>query len=361
MRLLLRKDYGGLFAQGSGSASGSTLIVRSIYLGRALGAVVGTAALVGTVYAYRRLRWFFWFAALAFLFTGFGFLVTTNLNPSIGTSLFVMERFFLLPQVVVAPLTGLGVAWLGHIIAARRPTFSLSRATAGVASLVVVCSLIVVGANYSTLDVSNDRVTGNYATDVLTGLNPHTILFATGDEADITTLYMSTVGGVRPDVTVLVSPLLAAPWYVQLLRHDHQLKVPAEVTTLTIIRANPRRPVAFIGDPPDKSIDGKYYLAADGLVYDLEPEATNISLTQNEADNVAQLARVHVPTLGEIKPDSFEGVILSQYAAIPADIGLAYSQAGQKAATLSWYHRALAIDPNEPTVVKYIRKLGGTP
>jgi hypothetical protein len=152
MRLFLRKDYGGLTSQGGGNAAaGGNVAVRSLYLARGFGAVVGISSLLGIVYAYRKLRWYFWFVVIAVALTGVGFMLTTTLNPTNAIDLFVLQRFFLLPLVITAPLFGLGVTWLGQVITDRRPSMGLRRATAGVAMVAIAASLIVVGLNYSTL------------------------------------------------------------------------------------------------------------------------------------------------------------------------------------------------------------------
>jgi hypothetical protein len=358
MRLLLRKDYGGSFAQGSGGAvTGGNVLTRTIYLARGLGVIVGAVALLGMVSAYRRLRWYFWFVIFAVFFTGFVFNFATNLDPSNSVDLFILERFFLLPLVIVAPLVGLGICWLAEIITSFRPSLSVYRVTAGAAVAIVVASLIVVGLNYSTLNVSNDHVAGNYSRDVLGGLKYRTILFV-NDAADVTTLYMTTVARVRPDVTVLVASALADPWYAQVLRHNHQIHVPARMTILSIIRANPGRPVAVTGpSAPDNSIDGKYYLYPDGLVSLLEPVGHPILASTYESENEAQLARIHVPNYRTIKPDSLEQALLDYYAAIPYRIGQAYALAGNKSEAIRWYRKALAMDPSVSAPVAAIRKL----
>jgi len=340
---------------------GSNGAVRAVYLARSFGAVVGIASLLGIVDAYRRYRWYFWFVLLAVGLSGIGFVFITDLNPANEYGLFVLERFFLLPVVVAAPLAGLGVAWVGQVLADRRPSLGGPRSMAGTATVAVVASLIVVGLNYSTLNVSNDHVAGNYARDALEGLRPHTILFATGDEDDYPALYMTTVDRIRPDVTVLLASLLATPWYAQVLRHNHQIDVPATVTTLNIIRANPSRPIAFVGPAPDNSINGKYYLYPDGLTSELERVGHPILVTRDESDNEAQLTRIHVPSSRAIKPDSLEQVILDAYANIPYRIGQAYALAGQKSEAIGWYRKAMAMDPSLPLAAEAIRKLGGKP
>jgi hypothetical protein len=273
----------------------------------------------------------------------------------------VLERFFLMPLVVVAPLVGLGVGWIGQILSDYGPSRDFRRTTVTVAAAVVGFSLIVVWTNYTTLNVSNDHVTGNYARDALGGLRPHTILFATGDESDTPALYMTEVANFRPDVTVLLAPLLSAAWYVRVLRQDHQINVPAKVTTLNIIRANPNRPVAFMGLSPDNSINGKYYLYPDGLVNLLERANRTILVTQVDADNEAQLARIHVPNYKSIKPDSLEPIVLDHYSDIAYHIGQDYGQAGQSSEAIAWYRKALAMNPSMSIAANAIRELGGKP
>jgi tetratricopeptide (TPR) repeat protein len=130
------------------------------------------------------------------------------------------------------------------------------------------------------------------------------------------------------------------------------------MTILSIIRANPGRPVAFTGPPPsDNSIDGKYYLYPDGLVSLLEPVGHPILVSTDESDNEAQLARIHVPNYRTIKPDSLEQGLLDYYAAIPYRIGQAYALAGNKSEAIRWYRKALAMDPSVSAPVAAIRKL----
>jgi 4-amino-4-deoxy-L-arabinose transferase-like glycosyltransferase len=361
MRLILRTDYGGLISQGSGAPTGRNAVVRTWFMLRGLGIVVGIFALLGIVIAYRKLRWYFWFVVLAFACSGVAFMFATNIDPTNGIGLFVLERFFLLPLVIVAPLVGLGVTWVSRVIVARTKAPASLRTLSVTALLVVTASLVVVGLNYSTINVSHDHVTGNYARAVLDELKPHTILFANGDESDEPALYVLAAARHRPDVTVLLAPLIGDPWYASVLRHNHEIIVPSHLTTLAIIRANPDRPVAFTGGPPDNSLSGKYYLYPDGLVSDLERVGHPIAVGRDESDNKAQLSRIVVPNYKSIKPDSIEPVILDHYANIPYRIGQAYQLAGQKAEAITWYRRAEAMDPSLPLAAQAIRKLGGDP
>ena len=44
------------------------------------GPLMGSLGLLGLVYSYRRRRWYFWFASLAFTCAGPFFAIITNLN-----------------------------------------------------------------------------------------------------------------------------------------------------------------------------------------------------------------------------------------------------------------------------------------
>jgi hypothetical protein len=363
VRLLFREDFGGAAAEGGGGLAGGNVITRSLYMFRGVGIVVAIVSLFGIVYAYRVLRWYFWFVVLSLAFAGVGSMYLANFDPTISVSHFVLERFFLLPLVLIAPLVGLGVIWIGEIVNKMIVELDISRATMGTAVAVVISSLVVVGLNYSTLDMRNDHVVGNFARDALGGLPPRTILFVTGTEDDAPTLFVNSAANVRPDVTVVLALALTYPWYVRSLRQIHQFKVPATMTILNVIRANPGRPVAFVGPAPDGSIDGKYYLYPDGLVSYVERVGHPILVTRDESDNKAQLARIHVPNFKTIKPDSLEPAILAHYASVPYRIGQAYALAGQKSEAIAWYRKALEIDPSFPPslAAAAIKELGGTP
>ena len=361
MRLVLRDDFGGPLSQGATGPTGSNGAVRLVYMIRGIGVVIGVSSVIGMVYSFVRIRWYFWFVALAFGFTGVIYLFATDLDPTTEFGYLILERFFLLPLVIIAPLVGLGVTWIGEKLSELSPVADPKKGIAAATAGVLIISLVIVGINYSTVNVSNDHVEGNFARDALSELPPHTILFATGDETTTPEIYMTSAAGVRPDVTVLYANYLGTSWYPQVLRHNGEIHVPAHVSTLSIIRANPGRPVAFIGPPPDTSLNGKFYLYPDGLVSFLERDGHPIPVTRDETNNEAQLARLHIPNYSSIKWDSLEPVILAHYANIPYRIGQAYALSDQNSKAIFWYRKALAIDPKVTLPAKAIRRLGGTP
>jgi hypothetical protein len=111
-------------------------------------------------------------------------------NLSRPTGLFVLERFFLLPLLIIAPLAGLGVVQLADWATRSPLRFAADpRAIAGFALIIVA---VVAGLNYRHVDLSNDRVADLYARDILNGLPKDDILLAQGDES--------------------IGPLWAVPW-----------------------------------------------------------------------------------------------------------------------------------------------------
>lgn len=347
VRLVTRQDYGtfALTKPTSHSAFGSYL-GRLWYFSRATGVLLGPLAVTGAWFARRNSRAYLALAGVPFLLTTVGFLALAAVDPSVNFQLFVVERFFLLPLTLAAPFAAIGVSATADRLAARSRVPSARIATALVVSVAVVSGMLV-AQSHRRLDVSDDRVATTYARDVLGGLKPNAILFVTGDEADLPLLYATTVLHLRPDVTVVLDGLFHAPWYQAQLRARRQLALPrGPLDMLGMIQANPSRPAAVIGELPDKSIDGKYYLYPNGLSYDLVRQSVDIGLDQAIADNTAKLAGYHLPNPHTIKRISFESVILRDYSNVAYNVGDQCRQLKQTSCAISWYQRALAIDPS---------------
>lgn len=344
--LLTRADYGGgshLTLIGSGALSGGNPLLRMGQLALAIGVVVGVLAIAGLGYAWREHRWYFWFVVTGFGFSGLIMQFVADVNLSQSAGLFVLERFFLLPLVFIAPLAGLGVVQLAELT--ERSKGRLVPATQMVAVLAVIVASIIAALNYSQVDLSNDRVADLYARDILNGLPKNDILLAQGDESIGPLWAVQHVEHIRPDVTLVSSDVFPAPWYQQDLR-TQGLSVPRASTVLAFRSANADRPVNVIGNLPDKSLDGKYFYYQDGLTNDLLPESANPTPQMLAQDNTTKLASYHIPSYRQIKQRSFEPNILADYAAVPFAVGEQFRQAGDKADAAAWYKRALAIDPS---------------
>src|SRR6185503_15621277 len=117
---------------------------------------------------------------------------------------------------------------------------------------------------YPAIDQSRNDVARNFAEDVLATLEPHSVLFAWGDETVFPVAYLQAVEGRRPDVTlVMLGVFRSFDWYIrQLRRRDPGLVIPFDrydpgrpsATMKALVDANPGRRFALIGDPLDDSL-----------------------------------------------------------------------------------------------------------
>jgi hypothetical protein len=361
--LITRQNYGTLHLTGT-SHQGGSAVDRVLALCVSFGPFLGLLGLLGLVDAYRQHRWYFWFSLLAFIFAGPFFVIITNLNlANTPQTIFVLERFFLLPMVIAAPLCALGIVAFGELIntygsrlrAGRLPVVS------GAVAIILVVSLLT---NYRRIDQSHNHVARTYAEDVFATVEPGTILLVTGDDLSLPLLYLNVVEQVRPDVTLVLPLLLPGDWYVRQLRERHpDLAIPFQQydgqrnNLKALIDANPGRPVAIVGALRDHSLDQDHWAYLYGLVNLLEPRSKRIMLSQMVSDTEELMQRYRPPLADSIKWKSFESDILSLYAEPARRIGEVYQSGGQITEARVWYQRALALDPDLPDLRQTLAQL----
>ena len=313
--LIARKSYGGRRLVGTATYMGGSPFARIIALCAFFGPVAGMLILLGAVQAYRRQRWYFWFSLIAFLCVGPLFAWITNLNLATAPSaLFVLQRFFLLPQVVVAPLIAFGVLLIAEVIASSVPARPVPL-VAGALLIVLVVSVIT---TYRRVDQSHNRIARSFGEDVFTTVEPHTILLTTGDGFAIPLMYLSIAERKRPDVALIFLPLLPADWYLRQLRERYpDLAVPYDhydgqrQNLRALIEANPGRPVAIIGTVPDKSLDQYYWSYQRDLVSVMEPASRQITLSEMASDNEQLMERYYPRWRGWTGNEAFAALQLS--------------------------------------------------
>jgi 4-amino-4-deoxy-L-arabinose transferase-like glycosyltransferase len=362
--LITRRSYGSGRLVGTAGYMGGSPFVRIIALCIFFGPVAGMLIVLGAIQAYRRQRWYFWFSLIAFLCAGPLFAWMTNLNLATAPSaLFVLQRFFLLPQVVVAPLIAFGVLLIAEVIASSAPALP-TRPSPLVAGALLIALIVSVVTNYRRVDQSRNRVARSFGEDVFTTVEPHAILLTTGDGIAIPLTYLSIAERKRPDVALIILPLLPADWYLRQLRQRYpDLVVPFDhydgqrQNLRALIEANPGRPVAIIGTLPDKSLDQYYWSYQRGLVSVIEPASRQITLSEMTSDNEQLMKRYHPPSPRSINAEGFESEILGLYAQPAWRIGDEYERDGWKKEARAWYQRALALDPDLPHVQQTLARL----
>jgi hypothetical protein len=221
LRLLLRMDYGTLHldprAAGlTADRSHALLYVLSVWrdltpLGTAL-AVLGLGVAAGRRRALVPvLAGFLLLQALFFTRVGF------PTRPAVYLG--VVERFYILPDLVLAFAAGLGAAWL----LARLPRRAVP---VSAALLALLAGGWPVAAHGRLVNQRGNTYTGDLARNVLASLPPGAVLFTQGDIFHNGLAYLTLVEGERPDVTVVDQELLTMGWYVREVRRRHPGLLP---------------------------------------------------------------------------------------------------------------------------------------
>jgi hypothetical protein len=334
---------------------GGSPIDRIWALCRSFGLVVGVFALLGVAEAYRRARWYCWFSLIAFGCTGPLFAWISNLNlKTTPAALFVLERFFLMPLVVVVPLVGFGVLMVSTLI--RRYASSLPvPALWPVAGVCFVASGASVVANYQDIDQSRNFIVRRFCEDIFRTAEPGTIFLTAGDAIVFPMTYLQTVEGLGSQITLINLSLFSQPWYVDQLRQRYpDVVIPfnyydGRANNLKLLAdANPGRRISFAVTPviDDGSLYESYWPYQHGLLTVLEPKSKGFSFGDLLSDNKQLLEQYRPPAPGTVKKGTFESYILLAYAWPEFQIGGILERAGAKDGARQLYQRALEVDPD---------------
>jgi hypothetical protein len=350
--LVTRADYGSSQLVAEGANAGGTFGSRIAALFGSFTIPEGLLIVLGALAAWRARRDYLAFVVVAFLVAGPAFLVYANMNLAQPYGLWVLQRFFLLSHVILAPLVALGVALVIEVVGVRLARGSRV-ATAAIAAAVLLAAGASIATHYRALDQSSNHVARTYAEDILNSLEPHAILFGSGDDVVFTVTYLQAVEHARPDVTPIWTSAFRGPaWYRTWLRaRDPDLDLASEgadpraLTVKAIADANRPRPLAFIGPALDDSVNGSYIGLPHGLVTKLVPAPEPVYLDVLVRDNEELLGKYHVPAAASIKPGTFEIGVLRRYAIPALIVGTQLERAHDTAAAKQWYERAVAIDP----------------
>jgi hypothetical protein len=364
VRQILRLDYGtGQLVSTPGYQGGNGLDRLAAFVTNA-NPFLALLAIAGAVQAYRRVRWYFLTVAITFLICGPLFLAYANANVAVDTARFILVRFYLLPQVVIAPLAALGIVFateLGRRRLAAPPRWLPTAFAAAVLAL----AAFEIAVTYGGVDRSADHLARRFAEDILKTAPDGSIVLASGDHVVLPLIYLQAVEGARPEVTVIAWPLLGLDWYQRELKLRHpELNLPfaryeQADGLLTLVRANPDRRFVLTGEEAGQSLQGTYGIYPRGLTLPVIDAKQLLDLTSVAQENEQLLGSYRVPSLSGIDKESFERFIVSWYALVPFRVGAQYENAKQYAPAQSWYERSLAIDPQLPEALNGIRRVQG--
>jgi hypothetical protein len=268
--------------------------------------------LIGAAFHFMR-DWRRAFAVLVlFLVTGIGIILYLNQTPfqPRERDYAYVASFFAFSIWVGIGATGLLRLAADQLAERLQPEALRHTLSVAAGAIFVAVPLLMMVVNYDDHDRSGRYVAGDYAYNMLIGLEDDAIIFTNGDNDTFPLWYLQEVEGVRQDVRVTNLSLLNTPWYIRQLKNQASrdseplpISLPEDVIDeLEIIRWSPREldlPVnrdalfggsemeAFIQDEDSSLIESpmRWYLEGRpfsqdiNLLYGADQAALNILLT----------------------------------------------------------------------------------
>jgi hypothetical protein len=221
----------------------------------------------------RRLAW-----VLVLVWGGYVlvFSALSNLATDKPLYLWVLARFFIQSDGMLAIAAGLGFAKVLQLVAGRWPAV-VRRAYLGhaCAALVFVVGIL---AHWGFCNQRNNKVFSDFVATAFASIPPNAIVITMGDHLTGSVFYYREVEKLRPDVIHLDRELLGTSWYPARKRRLYpDLYLPQGgygrrgYSIKQLMDGNPKRPLVVIDrlDQWDQSWKDGYKLATNGLVHPL--------------------------------------------------------------------------------------------
>ncbi|MEO6462131.1 MAG: DUF2723 domain-containing protein [Candidatus Eisenbacteria bacterium] len=263
------------------------------------------------------------FALLAYFALQVAFFTRVGFPTTPAVYLGVVERFYILPAVVVALLIGAGSTALLAWIHRRARGGDGWPAATGIAAGVLALSFwgFLIGRMDRMLEIDQQRnhLVADLADGVLASLPPRAVLFVQGDLFHNALAVRTLVEGARPDVTVIDQELLTYSWQVARIRRrdpsllpprlgaeDRYDGTPASGNGAWIDHLLPRRPVAFLG-LKEHSYADRYALVPTGYVLRAQAKSAVMDPRARAREGLAIFGRLHLESaFRRYDPWSFE-------------------------------------------------------
>ena len=349
----LRAEYGtGRLAAG-GVAPGEPLERLTLFASSFL-VLQAVLLLIGAVAAYQKARWFLWFTLLAFALAGPGLIAYANMDVA-DEGRWVLEHFFVLPHVIVAPLAALGFTLIAERLGRLVAKPSLMEPPLAVAAVALIA--LSVSQNYERMDQHDNHLVRTYAEDVLASLPRQSVLMATEDQIVIPLTYLQAVENQRPDVTVIMLGLFKGgkgAYIRELKRRKPDLVVPFDqynrrsplANTKAFLDANPKRRFALIGSPLDSSLFTTYWTYQRGLVNMVLSRSVDVNYGQMSEEFLYLTSKYRFPDAQKAKLGTYERRIIRSYAIPYLRLAQQFRVIGKQQDADSLVRRAVEIDPS---------------
>ena len=126
-----------------------------------------------------------------------------------------IDSYFLLAYISIAMLAGFGVVEAGALFKTVWGSIALITILAGVL-------IAEISTNFTEIDASDNLLVEDYATNILTNLEPNAIIISyQWDYFIAASYYLQYVKHVREDVTVIDKELLRRSWYFMQIEKNH--------------------------------------------------------------------------------------------------------------------------------------------
>ncbi|MDA0874995.1 MAG: DUF2723 domain-containing protein, partial [Bacteroidetes bacterium] len=267
--------------------------------------------LIGAAFHFMR-DWRRAFAVLVlFLVTGLGIILYLNQTPFQPRE---RDYAYVASFFAFSIWVGIGATGLLRLIADQLQTRLGESSLRGVllgasGGIFLAVPLLMMVVNFDDHDRSGRYVAGDYAYNMLIGLEEDAILFTNGDNDTFPLWYIQEVEGVRQDIRVANLSLLNTPWYVRQLKNQASrdsdplpISLPEDVIDqLEIIRWRPQemelsvnkeaifggemssfiqdKDSSLIQSPMRWFLEGRPYSQDINLLYGADQAALNILLT----------------------------------------------------------------------------------
>ncbi len=347
---ILRTDLGSGQLIADRALQGGSTIDRLIFYVQSFDAASALLIAIGLAALFRRDRALFWAFGLASLLCGPAFVLYANVDVNAVPVLrALLERFFILSHVIVAPVAAVGLNTLAEWSEARvHRTVSTPLAVVATAF-----ALFVAAADVSRIDQHDNHNARHFAEDFLATVPPGKVLLASGDAIIWPIGYLHTIEGARPDVTVLDLPLLTFGWYVRQAAREHPelvfraAKYDGRVGTgRDLVEPNGADRFVIAGGLIDDSLNAAYTFPRRGLLVDLRPSSAQIDVDAVASLSDLLLRTYRIPRPAAVAGRYWDSLTLGDYGLIAYDIGRLYETRGATAQARTWYTRAISIYPD---------------
>ncbi|MDQ3341678.1 MAG: DUF2723 domain-containing protein, partial [Myxococcota bacterium] len=219
LHMFLRQDYGGPTTFAARYIE-QYPVANILFLAKTIArAYLWVPALLGLVALGYRIarptqetRWGWALLAITFLIAGPLLATRFNLAPDLGVSSYVIERFHLLPLVLLVVPVACGLDLVGGWIIPRIPG-QLIRSRA-VARVLVLCGFVaVVGLSLPHILRSHAPAVEELVINTLRSLPERAVVIGTADDLNNGSAYVQLVLGIRRDVDYINWPLMSLGWY----------------------------------------------------------------------------------------------------------------------------------------------------